>query len=104
MAKIDIDALNIRQDTSEGKFYFDLKGDEQAYLLYTLHTDQNPNVVEFKKTYIPKVLEGLGLEDELAYQGMLFCEKTGYRILPNCPSFNGSFSRHPEFHHLKAKR
>ncbi len=104
MAKIDLDALDIRQDTAAGKFYFDMKGGEQAYLMYTLHTDQDPNVIEFKKTHIPESLQGIGLEEEFAYQGMLFAEKTGYRILPNCPSFNGTFSKHPEFHHLRAKK
>lgn len=104
MAQIDVEALDIRQDTSEGKFYFDLKGEEEAYLKYKLHTDQNPNVVEFTETHIPKVLEGIGLDARLAYEGMLFAEKTGYKIYPTCPTFNGHFSKHPEFHFLRSKR
>jgi|GEM_PF-1003459 len=104
MAQIDVDALEIRQDTSEGKFYLDMKGSAEAYLKYDLHTDQNPNVVEFTETHIPDELEGIGLDKRLAMEGMLFCEKTGYRIYPTCPTFNGHFSKHPEFHYLRAKR
>jgi len=103
MAKIDVESLKIRQDTSEEKFYINMKGRAETYLQYRLHSDQDPKVVEVVKTKIPEVLQGIGIEGELAYQTMLFADKNDYRILPSCPTFNGHFSKHPEFHHLRAK-
>lgn len=103
MAKIDVESLIIRQDTSEEKFYINMKGAEEIYLKYRLHSEQNPNVVEVLKTHVPEVLQGIGIEGELAYQTMLFADKNGFKIVPTCPTFNGHFSKHPEFHHLRAK-
>lgn len=95
-------SLDIRQDTANSKFHFDMKGGEEVYLKYKLHTGSNPNIIEFTETYVPEVLKGIGIPDAMALQAVRFAEKMGYRIKPNCPFMSGYMNRHPEFSHLRA--
>ena len=101
MAEITVDALDIRHDTSEEKIYFSMKGQEEAYLSYTLHTKDNPNVVEFDEMHIPDTLEGVGLDDAMALEGIRFVEKNGYKIKATSPYISGYLNRHPEFWYLR---
>ncbi len=80
-----------------------MKGDEEVYLKYEIHTDPNPNVIEFTETYVPEVLEGVGIPDAMALEAVRFAEKMGYRIKTTCPFMSGYMNRHPEFTHLRAK-
>ena len=54
--KINADDLDIRQDTSAGRFYVAVKDHEDAHLDYELHSSGQPNVVEFTETYVPESL------------------------------------------------
>ena len=101
--EITTKALDIRQDTANSKFHFDMKGEEEVYLKYKLHTDSNPNVIEFTETYVPKVLKGIGIPDAMALQAVRFADKVGYRIKTSCPFMSGYMNRHPEFTHLRVK-
>ncbi len=100
---IDPESLDIRQDTSQEKFLFNMKGGAEAYLQYKLHTDNQPTVVEFVKTHIPETLKDIGLGEHLAKKGMEFAEKNGYRIKLTCPVFSTYFKQHPEYEHLEKK-
>jgi len=102
MAEIDPKVLNIRQDTSEQKFYMDMKGQEEVYLEYNLLTDRQPVVVEFTKYHVPDVLDAVGIGAEMARRGVKFADKNGYKIKPKCPLMSGFMSRHPEYQYLLA--
>lgn len=101
--EITTEALDIRQDTFNEKFHFDMKGDAEAYLKYKLHSDQNPNVVEFTDMHVPAVLDGVDLEEAFALEAVRFVDKTGYKMKSSSPYMSGYFNRHPEFSHLLAK-
>jgi len=101
--EITTEALDIRQDTANEKFHFDMKGSEEVFLKYKLHTKSNPNVVEFTEIYVPDVLDGIGIEEALALEAVRFVDKTGYKMKSSCPYMSGYFNRHPEFGHMLAK-
>jgi predicted GNAT family acetyltransferase len=101
--EITTEALDIRQDTATEKFRFDMKGDADAYLKYKLHTKNNPTVVEFTDMHVPKVLNGIGLEDAFALKAVRFVEKTGYKMKSSSSYMSGYFNRHPEFSHLRTR-
>jgi len=102
MASIHVDSLDIRQDTSARKFYFNMKGGEEAYLKYELDTDKDPNVVEFTELHIPEVLEGVGLEDEFAQEGIKYVDINKFKMKPKCGFMQGFMNRHPEYDYLRA--
>ncbi|MCO6487837.1 MAG: N-acetyltransferase [Phaeodactylibacter sp.] len=100
--EITTKSLDIRQDTANEKFHFDMKGGEEVYIKYKLHTNANPNVMEFTETYVPEVLKGIGIPDVMALKAVRFADKVGYRIRTSCPFMSGFLNRHPEFSHLRA--
>ena len=100
--EITTKSLDIRQDTANEKFHFDMKGGEEVYIKYKLHTNSNPNVMEFTETYVPEVLKGIGIPDAMALKAVRFADKVGYRIRTSCPFMSGFLNRHTEFSHLRA--
>lgn len=96
-------ALDIHQDTAREQFRFDMKGDEDVYMQYHIHTDPNPNVLEIKKTYVPEVLSAVGIEEKMAMEAIRFAEKMGYKIKTTCSFMSGWMNRHPEFAGMRTK-
>ncbi|MCR9102057.1 MAG: N-acetyltransferase [bacterium] len=96
-------ALDIHQDTSREQFRFDMKGDEDVYMQYHIHTDPNPNVLEIKKTYVPEVLSGVDIDEKMAMEAVRFAEKMGYKIKTTCSFMSGWMNRHPEFAGMRTK-
>lgn len=103
MSEISAESLDIRQDTSEGKFYFHMVGQAEAYLRYTLHTDNDPNIMEFTEIHVPEVLEGIGVEDEMTRQAIRFADRVNYKVKPTCAYVSGWMGNHPQFDYLRAR-
>ena len=103
MSEITLKAMNIRQDTSEGKFYINIKGQEEAYLAYELLTDRKTNVVNFTELHIPETLQSIGIENKMAMEAVRFAEKSGFKVKASCPFMQGWLNRHPEFDFMRVK-
>lgn len=100
---IQVDRLDIRQDTSEEKFFLDMKGEEESYLKYDLKSDRDPNVVDFTETYIAPTLRGIGLAERFCYEGMRYAEKNSYKVKATCPVVKNYLEKHPEFQGMQVK-
>lgn len=100
---IDPKVLNIRQDTSAEKFYLHMEGKAEAYLKYKLHTEGSPNIVEFTEMHVPKVLEGINVEREMALEAMRFVDNAEYKVKSSCAYMDGYLNQNPQFQHLIAR-
>lgn len=105
MAMIDPDVLNIHHDTKERKIFFVQKGEniDNARVEYKLHTEGNPNVVEFTYTYVPETIQGIGFAQELAHEGLRFARANDYKVKSSCSFMTDFINNNPQYHSLRAK-
>jgi len=99
MATIDTDVLNIQHDTKERRFFLVQKGEEieDAYIEYELHTDSNPNVVNFTSTYVPEAMRDIGVGSKIAEEAMLFAEANDYKVTSSCSFVQSYINQTPRF-------
>lgn len=100
--RIDVDALNIRHDSSTGRFYVQVLATSDAEVNYQLKTEGNPNVMVFTSTYIPDHLRSVGLADEMALTAMRFADTNNFKVKAKCPFISGYLNRNPQFESLRA--
>ena len=83
--EINVENLEIRLNTKAQRFYFTEEKFKDAQLQYKLHTDTDPNTVEFTHTFVPEPLRDTGLGTEIVDYGIRWAVMHGYQIKPTCP-------------------
>jgi predicted GNAT family acetyltransferase len=74
------------------KFYITIDGLE-AHLVYSI---QDPGVINFLHTYVPKELRGKGLALQLAKAGLDYAVQEGLKIIPSCSVVREYIASHPK--------
>ncbi len=102
--EIEAKDLDIKVDTSEQRFYFQVLGTTDAELLYDLHTDNKRNVIELTKMNVPEHLEPTKIASELTMYAIKHADKNGYLVKATAPYTKSWMNRHLEFNYLRADR
>jgi predicted GNAT family acetyltransferase len=104
MATIDPEVMNIHHDTKERRIFFVQKGEniQDAQVEYKLHTDSNPNVVEFTSTHVPESIQGIGFAQELAHEAMRFVRANDYKAKSSCEFITNFLNDNPQYKDLRA--
>lgn len=97
MHKINPDYLDIHVDTKNSRIYFPVVENKDAELLYKLHTESKPTVIEFVSTFVPETLRNQGIGTRLAEKGMRLADANKYEVKPSCPFIESYLDKHPEF-------
>ena len=98
--KLDTDALEIKHDSMQSKFYFPTKEAEDAVVDYTLHTKGEPNVMEITHTFVPPALRDKGIAGKITHAALNFADTNNYKVMPTCDFAKDYCDKHPEFNHL----
>jgi predicted GNAT family acetyltransferase len=101
---IEAKDLDIRLDTSDQRFYFNVKGARDAQLEYDLHTEGKRNVLELTSVHVPEHLEPTDIKNEMTMTAVKHADKNGYLVKPSAPFTKSWMNRHQEFNYLRAKK
>ncbi len=93
MSDIDIDSLEVTNNTTENRFEIQLDGSDIALIQYMIH---GPNMI-IHHTEVPPAYEGRGIAGKLAKYALDWAKNEGYKVNPLCPYVKSYISRHREY-------
>lgn len=102
MKTIHPEHLDIQIDHGGRRVFFTVEDHRDAELIYKLHDNREPNIMEFTHTYVPPSLRNAGLGGRLAQKGLRLAESNGYKVVPTCPFVEDYIEKHPQFKPLVA--
>ncbi|MEL6923533.1 MAG: GNAT family N-acetyltransferase [Bacteroidota bacterium] len=94
------EVLKLQHDTKNGRIFTPVKGHQDAELQYEIHTDSDPNVVEFTHTYVPPSHRNKGVGRKLAEEGVRFAMDQGFKIKPSCSFMASYIKERKDYQHL----
>jgi predicted GNAT family acetyltransferase len=75
-----VSPIEIRHDEEQGRFVAEMDGDE-AYMTYSRIDERT---VDFRHTFVPRVLRGRKLAERLVREAFRWAEAEGYGVIPTC--------------------
>ena len=82
----------VLHDRDHFRFYLEID-EEVAYILYKIVPG---GILDFYKTFVPKILRGQGLGDKLMQAVIEYAQKNELKIQPSCSFVENYFSKNPD--------
>lgn len=93
--QVDVENLEVRNNTSENRFEVTL-GDTIGQVAYYL---EGKSIV-FVHTEVPREYGGQGIADKMADVALEYAKAEGLKVVPLCPFITSYIRRHPEYQPL----
>ncbi len=93
MSEIDLNSLEVVNNTEANRFEIQLDGGDIALIQYMIN---GPNII-MHHTEVPPAYEGQGIAGKLAKYALDWAKNEGYKVNPLCPYIKSYIKRHTEY-------
>jgi predicted GNAT family acetyltransferase len=96
---IDVQSLEVRNNTEEEQFEVPLNDGDLGVIVYRMHGE---DVYVMLHTEVPPAYGGKGIADKLVHDALDMVRAEGKKVIAICPYVKAYIKRHPDYQDLAA--